>query len=125
MLCEPTGALEIANRIAAKVASGRIRAQAAGRLQNVLKAHRDVPPIEDQCGLGHDLALKLPEPGIAIGQHRRWRSGADPAVTSASANSFAESPLRAKAKRCCDPSRLSTLQRPLRKCARAPMSARR
>src|ERR1700722_645251 len=56
---QPLGVLEIANRIAAKVASGRIRAQAAGRLQSVLKAHRDVPPVEDQCGLGHNLALKL------------------------------------------------------------------
>ena len=75
---QPLGALEIANRVAAKVASGRIRAQAAGRLQSVLEAHRDVPPVEDQCCLGHDLALKLPQPGIAIGQHRRWRSCADP-----------------------------------------------
>src|ERR1700678_2101211 len=83
---QPLGALEIANRIAAKVASRRVRAQAAGCLQSVLKAHRDVPPVEDQCCLGHDLALKLPQPGIAIGQHRRWRSGADPGCQAPSWN---------------------------------------
>src|SRR5258708_20832909 len=51
---QPLGALEIANRIAAKVAGGRIRAQPAGRLQTVLKAHPDVPPVEDQRCPGPD-----------------------------------------------------------------------
>jgi len=61
----PLGAFEIANRIDVEASAGRTCAQAARRLQGVLKAHRDAP--------------------------RRM-----PALTIALANSFAESPLRAR-----------------------------
>jgi len=44
----PLGAFEIANWIDVGVSAGRTCAQAARRLQGVLKAHRDVPPIEDE-----------------------------------------------------------------------------
>jgi len=52
---------------------GRARAKAAGRLQRVLEAHRGVPPIQHRRGVRQDLALQLPEAGIAVAQHRRRR----------------------------------------------------
>ncbi len=52
---------------------GRARAEAAGGLQGVLEAHRGVPPIQHRRGVRQDLALQLPEAGIAVAQHRRGR----------------------------------------------------
>ena len=54
-----------------EVSAGRTCAQAARRLQGVLKAHRDVPPIEDERRLRHDLTLQLPQPGGPIRENRR------------------------------------------------------
>jgi hypothetical protein len=52
---------------------GQASAKTAGRLQRVLEAHRDVPPVEHDRGMGQRLALQPPQPGIAIAQHRRRR----------------------------------------------------
>jgi len=39
----------------------------------VLEAHGGVPPIQHRRGVRQDLALQLPEAGIAVAQHRRRR----------------------------------------------------
>jgi len=46
--------------------AGHGRAQAARRLQDMLEAYRDVPPIKDERRLGHELPLQLPKPGVPI-----------------------------------------------------------
>jgi len=52
---------------------GRARAEATGGLQGVLEAHGGVPPIQHRRGVRQDIALQLPEAGIAVAQHRRRR----------------------------------------------------
>ena len=46
-------------------------------MQGVFKAHRDVPPIEDERRLRHDLTLQLPQPGVPIRENRRRCAEAD------------------------------------------------
>jgi hypothetical protein len=47
--------------------AGHGRAQAARRLQDMLEAYRDVPPIKDERRLGHELPLpRCPHPIDAV-----------------------------------------------------------
>jgi len=71
------GAFEIANSVGTKVGVRRGRTDAPGRLQGVLKAHGDVPPVEDDSRVGHDLSLHLPQPRIAIREHRHRGAATD------------------------------------------------
>jgi hypothetical protein len=48
---------------------GRARAEAAGRLQRVLEAHRGMPPVKHDSGLRQRFALQPPQPGIAVAQY--------------------------------------------------------
>ena len=69
----PLRTLQAANRLVGEARVGRARAEAAGRLQRVLEAHRGVPPVEHDRGVRQHLALQPPQPGIAVAQHRRGR----------------------------------------------------
>ena len=67
----PLRALQSANRLDGQVCVGR--AKAASSLQSVFEAHRSVPPVKHDRGVRQRLALRPPQPGIAVAQHRRWR----------------------------------------------------
>jgi hypothetical protein len=69
----PLRTLHSANRFVGQVRVGGARAKAASRLQNVLEAHRGVPPVEHDRGPRQRLALQPPQPGIAVAQHGRRR----------------------------------------------------
>ena len=56
----PLGGSKFSNRKGAKISAVRARAQTPRRLQSVLKAHCDMPPIENERCFRHDLALQLP-----------------------------------------------------------------
>jgi len=60
----PLRTFQSANRLVGQVRVGR--AQAAGRLQRVLKAYRGMPPVEHDRGVRQRLALQPPQPGIAV-----------------------------------------------------------
>ncbi len=63
----PLCASKIADRMIAEVGAGRTRAQSTRRLQGVLKAHGDMPPVENDRCLRNDLTLQLPQSDVAIG----------------------------------------------------------
>ena len=67
----PFRALQSANRFGRQLCVGR--AKTASGLQRVFEAYRDMPPIQDDCGVRQRLALQPPQPGIAVAQHCRRR----------------------------------------------------
>jgi hypothetical protein len=73
----PLGTIEITNCVGTKAGAGRACTDASRRLQGMLEAHRDVPPVEDESCLGRDLSLHLPQSRVAIPVHPRWRAKTD------------------------------------------------
>src|SRR5271166_5274000 len=69
----PLRTLQSSNRLVGQALVGRACAEATGRLQRVLEAHRGVPPVEHDRGVGQRLALQPPQPGVAVAQHGRRR----------------------------------------------------
>ncbi len=61
------GRFKLSNRKGAKIGAVGARAQTTRGLRSVLKAHCDMPPVEDERSLRHDLALQFPQSGIAVG----------------------------------------------------------
>ena len=74
----PFRTLQVTNRLISKICVGRTGAEAARRLQRVLKTNGDMPPVQRDRGRRQRLALQPPQPCITIAQHGRRRVGAHP-----------------------------------------------
>src|SRR5690349_12314988 len=62
----PLGPLQAANRFIGAVRLGGACAESASGLQRVFKTHREVPPVQHDCGVGQRRTLQPPQPGIAV-----------------------------------------------------------
>jgi len=96
----PLGGSKFSHWKGAQIGAISPRSQTTRGLQGVLKAHCDMPPIEDKVAFGMIWRCSFHSPASPSDNTVAEVPSRTPALTKASANSISELPLRANANRC-------------------------